>query len=390
MFFEKAEKVTIDGTTYEISNGAMVDMWNCKSALIDIYNFLQPDMMEQNRDMNTYTSWKKELIKLLKEWDKVYVKHIKATYPEMSGYHANAMKPLTLLIEANLNFHKLNLMIESPTEVVPEFRFKALEVEFCKYFTGVCDILKEFGTLNNPYDIKQMLHVLKIEHWEKVRPFEFYMTPLKQAITKVRSSLLEMNRLGHLRIKYVIEKNEELAKEFLGLSVDFIKSTINSNKREFEQFDAWVETLGENVENQYELLDNMVFAKTADDFTKLVESRKQMWKLMSDTKEESTLTESINIPLESMFGVAADTFAKEYSQLSESELFELKSILRMSQDELNEGIERLKTEVLGKLSIVTESDEDTNNKLSETKQRIESTQIDSISYYKLKKLSEGL
>ena len=49
----------------------------------------------------------------------------------------------------------------------------------------------------------------------------------------------------------------------------------------------------------------MVFAKTADDFIKLVESRKQMWKLMSDVKEESTLTESINIQLESMFGVAA-------------------------------------------------------------------------------------
>ena len=148
--------------------------------------------------------------------------------------------------------------------------------------------------------------------------------------------------------------------------------------------------MGENVENQYELLDNMVFAKTSDDFIKLVESRKQMWKLMAETKEESTITESVNIPLESMFGVAADTFAKEYSQLSESELFELKSILRMSQDELNEGIERLKTEVLGKLSVVNESDEDTNKKLSETKQRIESTSIDSISYYKLKKLSEGL
>jgi hypothetical protein len=50
----------------------------------------------------------------------------------------------------------------------------------------------------------------------------------------------------------------------------------------------------------------------------------------------------------------------------------------------------LKTEVLGKLSIVNESDEDTNKKLNETKQRIESTPIDSISYYKLKKLSEGL
>lgn len=217
----------------------------------------------------------------------------------------------------------------------------------------------------------------------------------KQIIKEFRDFIKDNKFVGELYVEYgslmkTKGLNEELAKEFLGLSVDFIKSTINSNKREFEQFNAWVETLGENVENQYELLDNMVFAKTADDFIKLVESRKQMWKLMSDVKEESTLTESINIPLESMFGVAADTFAKEYSQLSESELFELKSILRMSQDELNEGIERLKTEVLGKLSIVNESDEDTNNKLSETKQRIESTSIDSISYYKLKKLSEGL
>lgn len=217
----------------------------------------------------------------------------------------------------------------------------------------------------------------------------------KQIIKEFRDFIKDNKAVGELYVEYgTLMKtkglNEEVAKEFLGLSVDNIKSTINNNKREFEQFDAWVETLGEGVENQYELIDNMVFAKTADDFVKLVESRKQMWKLMTETKEESTLTESVNIPLESMFGVAADTFAKEYSQLSESELFELKSILRMSQEELTEGIERLKVEVLGKLETINESDEDTNKKLNETKMRIESTPIDSLSYYKLKKLSEGL
>ena len=190
----------------------------------------------------------------------------------------------------------------------------------------------------------------------------------KQIIKEFRDFIKDNKSVGELYVEYgslmkTKGLNEEVAKEFLGLSVDFIKNTINSNKREFEQFDSWVETLGESIDNQYELLDNMVYAKTADDFTKLVESRKQMWKLMSETKEESTITESVNIPLESMFGVAADTFAKEYSQLSESELFELKSILRMSQEELSEGIERLKTEVLGKLSVVNESDEDTNKKL---------------------------
>ena len=197
----------------------------------------------------------------------------------------------------------------------------------------------------------------------------------KQIIKEFRDFIKDNKSVGELYVEYgslmkTKGLNEEVAKEFLGLSVDFIKNTINSNKREFEQFDSWVETLGESIDNQYELLDNMVYAKTADDFTKLVESRKQMWKLMSETKEESTITESVNIPLESMFGVAADTFAKEYSQLSESELFELKSILRMSQEELSEGIERLKTEVLGKLSSINESDDDTNKKLNETKVRI--------------------
>ena len=40
MFFEKVEKKFIDGTEYTVSNAAMVDTWNCKEALVDIYNML--------------------------------------------------------------------------------------------------------------------------------------------------------------------------------------------------------------------------------------------------------------------------------------------------------------------------------------------------------------
>lgn len=48
-------------------------------------------------------------------------------------------------------------------EVVPEFRSIALETEFCKYFTGICEILKEFGDLKNHFNIAQMLKTMKIE-----------------------------------------------------------------------------------------------------------------------------------------------------------------------------------------------------------------------------------
>ena len=46
MFFEKCESLNIDGKVYDISNGAMVDMWNCKEACCDIYRVLDPSTME--------------------------------------------------------------------------------------------------------------------------------------------------------------------------------------------------------------------------------------------------------------------------------------------------------------------------------------------------------
>ena len=66
-------------------------------------------MINNERTADNYMGWKKELVKYLKDWDKNYVKHMgnKGTYAEMNTLHTAAMKPLTELIEANLNFHNL-------------------------------------------------------------------------------------------------------------------------------------------------------------------------------------------------------------------------------------------------------------------------------------------
>lgn len=100
----------------------------------------------------TYISWKKELIKMLKEFDKMYLKHIKNGYIEMNNIHMTAMKPLTNLLESNLNFHYLEL-IEKKKEV-PSFRHEALEEKFAEHFTRVCDIFRDFGTLKDHYNIR--------------------------------------------------------------------------------------------------------------------------------------------------------------------------------------------------------------------------------------------
>lgn len=128
MFQEKKEAVDIDGVNYPISNAAMVEMWNCKESLVEIFNYLDPERIDMERTFETYQGWKKELIKFCKEFDKNYVKHMstKGAYAEMNVLHTTAMKPLVQLTEANLNFHLLELMIKDKKQV-PEFRIIALE-----------------------------------------------------------------------------------------------------------------------------------------------------------------------------------------------------------------------------------------------------------------------
>jgi len=99
------------------------------------------------------------------------------------------------------------------TQKVPDFRYKALEYEFCKFMTGVCVILKEFGTLDQSYDIKQMLETLKTDEWEDIIPYAYYLHPLKKLAAKMRKTLLGMDVLGPLRMKYIIENNTELMAE---------------------------------------------------------------------------------------------------------------------------------------------------------------------------------
>jgi gas vesicle protein len=226
---------------------------------------------------------------------------------------------------------------------------------------------------------------------------ENYKKPEFKTIIKEFNELIKNNKsVGTVYLNYgsimkINNLSENIANEFLDISIQDIKTRIKENKKEFVEFDAWVETLDENVENKYQLLDDLVFAKTAEDFIKLLESKNKLRKMLTESKkEEKQLTETINIPIDSMFNVVADTFSNEYSNLSESQLFELKSILRLTEDELKEGIERLKNEIIDKLNTVSISDEETKNKIEETKEKVTNTIVDSISYYKLKKLSESI
>lgn len=131
----------------------------------------------------------------------------------MAELHKTCMTPLTNLWESNFNFTNIEVM-EKKMEV-PHFRHDALETKFQEHLSILCQIFTTYGELQDPYNIKQQLHVLKTEDWRNIPPLAFYFTPLQNAQDDVRKHLHEMRDLGHLRAKYFIEHNEVLQKKII-------------------------------------------------------------------------------------------------------------------------------------------------------------------------------
>ena len=50
MFFEKVEKIVIDGNMFEISNNTGVEIFNCKERMVDIKNHLDQSTIDTVRD----------------------------------------------------------------------------------------------------------------------------------------------------------------------------------------------------------------------------------------------------------------------------------------------------------------------------------------------------
>lgn len=82
--------------------------------MTDIYNYLSPDRFADECTQDTYLPWKKALNKLLKTWDKWYVKHTskKGCYEEINNIHTLTMKPLIDLIHANSNLEKMENLLK--------------------------------------------------------------------------------------------------------------------------------------------------------------------------------------------------------------------------------------------------------------------------------------
>lgn len=200
-------------------------------------------MMNMQLNADTYTSWKKELIKYLKDFDKLYVKHIKSGYVEMNAIHTSAMKPLVEIMSSNYNLNNLELL-EKKNPDLPSFRRHALQDKFIQHMTRLCEIFRDFGTLKDLFNIKQMLSLLDTPNWKNETPLAFYLTPLQDSLKDVRECLLKMHSEGPLHCKYIVENNEELMKKVCEMvKKDVIAQWLAGDELKQDQFKFIYQTM---------------------------------------------------------------------------------------------------------------------------------------------------
>lgn len=145
-------------------------------------------------------------------------------------------------MESNLNLHYFELL--QATQTLPMFRHRALEEKFAENLTAVCWILTGYGNLKQYYDIMRMLNLMKLENWQKIEPFRYYLQPLKETYTVMREELLWLNSKGPLFVRFPLKMNFQLEKKLIAtIERDVIVQRLIETPIKQDQFKFLYETV---------------------------------------------------------------------------------------------------------------------------------------------------
>ena len=220
----------------------------------------------------------------------------------------------------------------------------------------------------------------------------------KTNMKSFKSHIIENEKLAEAYFLYdELSKKKGLSKDivddYVNECVETIKGILTTESAKLKEVNMWVsEGLKIDSDNNYTNIDTVVYSTSIKNLEKVLECKNTIKKLLGETEEVTKVTESVNIPLSSMLKIATNTFNREYGDISEEEKKELKNLLSLSKTELTEEITLSKGVVLKKLTekVNESNDEDLNNRVNETINRINESEISLTSLYKLKQLEHGL
>lgn len=182
--------------------------------------------------------------------------------------------------------------------------------------------------------------------------------------------------------------NESIVNEYINESIVLFDNTISKvNTKDIKDVNQWI---GHIVsENRYQDIDNL-FSNNASTIEEKLKSKKTISENLK--KEPTKVKEVIEVPLKSMVEVANKTIKTYLNDLTEGEKKQLNTLLSTPDDRLNKKYEFLKEDVIEKLeTLLTESeDSETNQKINETIEKLQTENYDKLNYFKLKQLNENI
>lgn len=229
---------------------------------------------------------------------------------------------------------------------------------------------------------------------------ESFKNDNKKMLRNVLNMLMENKELSELFLlyenienKYFSDKDvatlyvEKLSNSLCGKSVMFkeknLKSFLNESVESY---------YNENTE-LYNNLDVLLNEDTLNNIDIKILSKKFLINYLTTKREIEIDEPSTKVVNENLLNtVLVNNYNTYYDNvLSEDEKTELKFLISMNDNDLNENFNSVKKEVVTKLSeLLNESDNDLKEKLELTNDEISLMKINKINYYKLLELKNGL
>ena len=220
----------------------------------------------------------------------------------------------------------------------------------------------------------------------------------KKNLKEFKLHILDKKNISEIYYLYdeLSNKNnvkESIVEDYINNTFEIISNHLESSKEDIIELSKWIDSkINEDVDNTYVDIDNVLYNKTNVKNLESVLLSKN--KIKESLLSNNTILEktSLNIPISSMLKIANKTLEKEYNNLSESEINEIKYYSSLNKEQLINEIENTKSIVIDKLKVtLNESvDEELNKKIESTIEEINNNTLTKHSLYKLKQLEKGL
>lgn len=185
--------------------------------------------------------------------------------------------------------------------------------------------------------------------------------------------------------------NRDIVDDYINENIEYSKILIKENEDVIDIISNWLKDTVISESNIYSNIDTLIYNDSIKNLETVLECKRQIKNtLMIESKVEK-LKESVNLPLSTLTKIYESTL-KNKLNLNETELSELVSIKKLTNEEINNEISTLKESVISKLkTTINESkDGELNTKVQDTINKINNSKIDHYNLYKLRKLNEGL